>query len=559
MSSKVGQIRDLSLFDHRSNGLNICGQHAQKAQAAIAATIDDLYQNNKEFHTLFENVLSSSGRAPLTFSVTHDAISIKLSGKTHTLEFADLGKTDNSKEIRDKSQKLLKKINTIYTRCLNEDNRTSTPPLRRSRVRPLSASPHSSRSSGSRRSSSIVSENTVESEAKETRSKTTRKSHSSASPRSSRSSQTRRPSTSSKRTEESMAEERSSRSSHLSTRTAPAKTSRYAHVPYTVLKASRGEKSARSSTIQRADGSLLTRGRAPETASDTATRAFEALTAAHEVAKRAFEELKAKHDTTVSDLATTRVERDSAVSDLAAERDVATRALESFRADLRSNEERLVAKEQEIEKIRAFFDAARLDNPRVDLAKLKEWIQFAALIEHPSEDNPVEITPAFFNELPPSTISSLSRYMYYIIKKKPGYTEPANESERWDIGKNFFCNYQDGYLGTHLSPQELNKARADATRFFVLECIANDFNTHFLEGRLGGEPDPDLLALYETLPEDMRHGIEGQLWQIAAEGSRDVVSDFGNKAFRGIDGQTATNAQRAEAIRHFMLQKLISK
>ena len=543
MTSSVGQIRDLSLFDHRRNELDICDNHVEEAQAAIATTIDDLYQSNTTFRDLFQGVLSKSGRAPITFSVTHDAISINLSGKTRTLEFADLGKTHDSKDIRAKSLKLLKTINTIYTRCLNEDDDTSTRPLHRSRVRPLSASSHSSRSSGSRRSSR-VSESTVESEAEEPRSRRPAKS-----PYSSRPSSSRRSSTESRKTVDPMPEEESSsRSSHLSTRTAPSK-SRYAPVCYPVRKAKRAEKSGTSLEVRRIGAALRPKARTSGTDGDTATRAFKALKAERNTtnkafkalraegaaARRAFDALRAEHATTVSNLATTSAERDgaisardSALSSLAAERvtfagslakvteerDVAKRALETSRADLTSYEQRLRERDQKIEQINDFFAAARQDNPRaiVDYNDFQAGLQIANSIEHPSADNPIVITPEFFDKLSVPAQRLISFYMYNVMKKKPGYQEPASESERWEIGNKSFCDYQAGYVGTNLSPQELNKARADAIRYFVIESIAHDFETSVLWNTATGEPDRQLLDLYEKLPADMRHGIEGQLW-----------------------------------------------
>lgn len=501
MTSKVGQVKDLSLFDYGDNELKLCASHQKKAQAAIVATINKLFDTNKTFHALFETVLTKSKNAPLTLRVTHEALSIAQPGhKVATLEFADLAKTDDSVDIINKSQDLLQKIDGIYQRCINEHHAdTTTRPLHRSRVAPLADSPRTSRSSGSRRASS-ASASTADSEAEETRSR------------------------------------RSGGSSPLSSRSTS---------PVARPKAAERKKVHRDAGTDAPDSTALTSSKKTAANAHAATMTDDCPTSRRHTTKGSVGAKPSRPRFYVR-------RADASLYPKKPKTSSTTTALADVKAELDATKLALAEAKRKEEAIQAFLAGIHASHPKIPNETLSEYLNIARLLESSVTD---ELPPACqeaFRTLNFSPKHSIFRNMYLMLHKKATLAEPADERDRWEIGQKFF--FEKGYLGTSLTTEELNQARANAIRYFVMNEIAKEFYLSIIDGTVPNEPAADLIALYDQLPESMKNKIEGQLWQIKGA-DKSARSNYGHLAFHGLEG--ITNADRAQAIREFVEESIL--
>jgi hypothetical protein len=105
----------------------------------------------------------------------------------------------------------------------------------------------------------------------------------------------------------------------------------------------------------------------------------------------------------------------------------------------------------------------------------------------------------------------LCHHMYSLYKHKIGQ-EPANEAERWNIGRELFIGSQ--YRGIEVT----DKDKALATRLMILDQL----KPYYIDSKT---PRDSLNALYSKLPHEMRNKIEGHAWQ-KSKAYRDVEAKY---------------------------------
>lgn len=88
-----------------------------------------------------------------------------------------------------------------------------------------------------------------------------------------------------------------------------------------------------------------------------------------------------------------------------------------------------------------------------------------------------------------------------------------------------------------------------ALRIVILEELAKLFELESTE-----EETQALIDLYDMLPKEATDKIEGYLWLLKAVG-KDVVADYGHRAFHNKEGETATNQERARAIGYYLVEE----
>lgn len=528
MTSKIGQIQDLSIFDDRAKSLTLCSNHQIAAQRIVAKAVDELFINNTLFHDLFEGVISKTGKTPFTINITYESLQIKQdTGQTYTLEFDNLGDSDLENQIKDKSFKVLQKIDKIYQRCVKrpEEDHTTARPLSAKRISRMDSPRSNTRTS----------------------------------PRSHASSQTRRFSDASRRSDTSTTTNRSSstqtldagseiasdtddRSSVLSTSSAPASTKSKRH---------KSPARQRRSSFAIRDASTFTPGSGIARISGKTAKA---ATSAHKATQTEHRPRKLTH---VAGPAASVLPKAAPVTADASVQaaEAASERIKELETTSARTSTALVEARAHIEtqaKVISVFQshvaevAKRTNEGR--LAQLTSYLLAANVLDSlGGNEIPDELKAALTEELnyPVNsfTAHSIFRTMYFLLMKKANEAEPETE-ERWETGRYYFMD--DVYLGVKAT----NHDRAMALRIAVLEELDELFKLPLNE-----EASAVLIRLYDLLPKEVKDQIEGCLWQVKGS-RRDVVSDYGFRAFHNLDGEAATNIERARAIRDYITEAI---
>ncbi len=144
-----------------------------------------------------------------------------------------------------------------------------------------------------------------------------------------------------------------------------------------------------------------------------------------------------------------------------------------------------------------------------------------------------------FNALPQELRDSIS-YQTYLLIDPIQVPQPL----LWPVGETLM---QNANPALNLP----NFVRAHAIHHFILHSLSNEFTSV-----QGTQPSPELLARVDQLSEKDKYDVMMQLkFLLHRSGAEDTV-EAAREAFYGLNGKTATNKQRGEAINRVLLDRI---